>query len=100
MTRPIVPYTPQKIAEIRSWVKACPTWLEAREVIAEKLKVHSDNVTKMHKRHGFWTPPAGAPEASVSTTTRTDGFDVDVQLSKAATLDEVMHLCKVDTDLW
>jgi hypothetical protein len=92
------PYTPQKIAEIRSWVKDCPTWLEAREVLLKRLSIAPDNVTKMQKRHVFWTPPAGAP--AVTTTTHSDGFDVDVELSKAKTLEEVVQLCRVDTALW
>lgn len=54
MTHPILPYSDAKIAEIRSWVTKCPTWLDARNKIADKLGTHPDNVTKMHKRHSFW----------------------------------------------
>lgn len=54
MTKPILPYTPARVAEIRSWVKDCATWLEARKTIATRLSVHEDNVTKMNRRHGFW----------------------------------------------
>lgn len=100
MPTPITPYTPAKIAEIRSWTKNCPTWLEARETIISKLGIAPDNATKMHKRHGLWIAPQGATDSSISTSTRNDGFEVDVETSKAKTLDEVMTLCKVDTEKW
>ncbi len=51
---PSLPYTDDKIAQIRSWTKGCPTWLEARDVVVKKLGIHPDNATKMHRRHGFW----------------------------------------------
>ena len=92
------PYTEQRIAEIRSWVKDCPTWLEAREVLLKRLSIAPDNVTKMQKRHVFWTAPAGA--SAVTTTTHSDSFDVDVETSKVKTLEEVVELCKIDTALW
>ncbi len=94
------PYTPARIAQIRSWTKDCATWLEAREVIVVKLGLHPDNATKMHKRHGFWVAPKGAPQDDVTTTARADGFDVDVETSKAKTLDEVVALCGVDQAKW
>ncbi len=53
-SKPILPYSPEKVAEIRSWTKDCATWLEARDLIATKLGVGVDNVTRSHKRHGFW----------------------------------------------
>ncbi len=108
MTQPILPYTPARVAEIRSWVKDCATWLEARAVIAKRLGVHTDNVTKSHKRHGFWGveelpgqgPAVNVQQPDVTTTSFADGFDADVELSKAATVEEVIELCKVDTDKW
>lgn len=57
----VTPYSPAKIAEIRSWTKACATWLEARDVIVKRLGVHPDNATKMNRRHGFWDE-ANAPK--------------------------------------
>ncbi len=89
------PYTDVKLAEIRSWVKDTPTWLEARATIAARLDITHDNVTKLHRRKGLWTPPAGAV-----ITGNGDQFDVSVESSKAATLEEVVKLCKVDIDLW
>ncbi len=107
MSKP-TPYTPSRIAEIRSWTKDCKTWLEARNIITAKLGLHPDNATKSHKRHGFWGvdevsgkgPTVNVTQPAVTTTTRTDGFDADVELSKAATVEEVINLCKVDTDKW
>ncbi len=98
------PYTPERIAEIRSWTKSCATWFEARRLLAKKLDAHPDNVTKMHKRHGFWgVDNAGKPSeppAAVRVEGRGDTFDAEVETSKAKTLDEVVALCKVDTDKW
>ncbi len=99
MPTPITPYTPQKIADIRSLTKDCTTWLEARAVIVASLGVHPDNATKMHKRHGLWAAPKSS-DGAVLTSTRKDGFDVDVETSKARTLEEVVELCKVDTERW
>lgn len=98
MPAPILPYTPEKLNEIRSWVADCATWLEAREVISKRLGVAGDNVTKMHRKHGLWRSESG----STPTAPRAahDGFDVEVETSKAATLEEVMALCKVDMAQW
>lgn len=69
MTKPITPYSSDRIAEIRSWTKDCATWLEAREVIIKRLGIAPDNATKMHRRHGLWNeaeapkPVATAPRA-------------------------------------
>ncbi len=106
MSTPILPYTPARVAEIRSWVRDCVTWLEARAVIAKRLGVAPDNITKMNKRHGFWeedkTPSkgSGGQVPDVTTTSRGDGFDTEVELSKAATLEEVVKLCGVDQERW
>ncbi len=89
-------YTPERIAEIRARTVGFATWLEAREEIAAYLGVHPDNVTKAHRRYKLWVPSEGV--AHVSTTNTVDGFDVEVASSKAATLQEVITLCKVDTD--
>lgn len=54
MSIPILRYSAHKIAQIRRWVKDCPTWLVARTLISDKLGTNPDNVTRMQKRHGFW----------------------------------------------
>lgn len=72
MTKPSLSYPPSRIAEIRSWTKDCLTWLEARAVIAAKLGVDADNVTKMHRRHQFWSCPLG------TQTLRGTGPTVDI----------------------
>lgn len=97
-------YTPTKLAEIRSWTKDCATWLEARAVVVKRLGIHQDNATKSHKRHIFWVEPEGTKPnphtPDITTTARGDGFDAEVELSKAATLEEVVKICGVDTDRW
>lgn len=56
------PYSAKKIAQVRSWVKDCSTWLEARAIIVDKLGIHPDNATKMQRRHRFWVE-GDAPKA-------------------------------------
>ncbi len=98
------PYTLERIAEIRSWTKGCATWKEARALLATKLDAHPDNITKMHRRHGFWgVDNAGQPTpppAAVRVVGTGDAFNAEVETSKVATLDEVVALCGVDTELW
>lgn len=85
-------YDSTTVARLRALVKDCPTWLEARAKLAAETGVHPDNITRQNKRHGFWGAQAGQsiPE----------GFDASVETSDAATLEEVVELCKVDTEKW
>lgn len=113
MSKPTPSYTPELIAELRALVFDCETWLEARDLIVAKLGIHPDNATRMNRRHGFWKPSQsggsvgsgsdaagqGTPNTAASTG-GVDSFSTDVQLSKAATLDEVIALCAVDTNVW
>lgn len=80
MSKPILPYTPARIAEIRSWVKGCSTWLEARDIIASKLGVHKDNVTKMHNRHMFWDESI-APKVDVTAPRAIRRLFLDIETS-------------------
>lgn len=56
MPKAILPYSAEKILEIRSWVRDCTTWKEAKEIIVAKLKIHPDNARRMQNKHGFWQP--------------------------------------------
>lgn len=96
------PYDKRTIDEIRSWVAKCETWLEARDIIAGKLGIAPDNVTRGQRRFKFWTPKTGGDADAGRTVTESDDglFDVEVQTSVPKTLDEVVRLCKVDLDKW
>lgn len=54
MSKPNQAYTPQEIQKIRQLAVRCKTWLDARDLIAKKLGVHPDNVTRLNRRHGIW----------------------------------------------
>lgn len=101
--RPV--YDDKTVAAIRSWVKGCDSWLEARDIIVERLGIHPDNATKMQKRHTFWSPRTGDTSRVVSTTvndTSKAGGEMvsEVETNVPKTLDEVVQLCKVDLDQW
>lgn len=109
MPKPTPTYTPELIAGLRRLVADCPTWAAARARIVTQLGTHPDNVTRMNRRHGFWGAAVGAAAsgdaaqsggAVTGTSEGGDGFCADVELSKAATLDEVIQLCEVDTTVW
>ncbi len=89
-------YDADTIARLRKLVADCPTWLEARDKIVADLNIHPDNATRMNKRHGFWGTKGTAPVAAAAT----DSFDASVETSDAKTLEEVVALCKVDTEKW
>ncbi len=91
-----LPYTQQQIAEIRSWVKDCRTWPEARSVIESKTGKHPDNITRMNKKHGFWR----SEKPPVSTQRSNDTMDASIELSDVQTVEEVIKLCGVDTEKW
>lgn len=87
-------YDATTIARLRKLVTDCPTWLEARAKLVADLKIHPDNATRMNRRHALWGQRAGeAPDAA-------ETFDASVETSDARTLEEVVKLCKVDTDKW
>lgn len=95
----ILPYTPEKIAQIRGWVADCQTWLEARDIIAKRLGIEPDNATRMNRKHGLWRGASAGGSTSEAATT-TGGFDVEVETSIPKTVDEVVGLCKVDLGKW
>lgn len=98
MKLPILPYSPEKVLQIREWVKDCDTWLEARKVIASRLGIDPDNATRMNKKHGFW---GGRGEGLPVTVSENGGdLDVSVETSKAKTLEEVMAMCQIDSQKW
>lgn len=75
---PILPYSPEKILQIREWVKDCETWLEARALISQKLKIAPDNATRMNKKHGFWKPLQGdLPEVRIERPFRRLFLDLE-----------------------
>ncbi len=86
-------YDAATVARLRKLVADCPTWPDARAKIVADLKIHPDNATRMNKRHGFWGTKGAAQSAA-------DSFDASVETSDAKTLEEVVALCKVDTDKW
>lgn len=96
------PYTPEVIAELRSVVADCLTWEEARKRLVARLGITADNVTRMNRRYRFWDTRVteAKAEAAARSLGQNDAFNVDVQTSKAATVEEVIALCKVDTDVW
>jgi hypothetical protein len=99
------PYSPETIEQIRAWVKDCPTWLQARNVIVEKLGIHGDNATRLNRRFKVWVPNGSVPPPSsppdVKTTDAAGGeFETQVQTSVPKTLDEVLKLTGVDLDTW
>ncbi len=93
MTNPT--YDAATIVRLRALVKDCPTWLDARAKLAAETGVHVDNITRHNKRHGFW-----GGKGTVAASSPADSFDASVETSDAKTLEEVVALCKVDTDKW
>jgi len=91
MPNPSPIYTPELVAELRTLVSDCESWTEAKDRLVKHLGTHPDSVTRMNKRHGFW-----GTQSAVSG----DTFTTDVELSKAATLEEVIELCGVDSEVW
>lgn len=86
----------------RKAVEHCKSWGEARNILAKKLEIHPDTMTRWHKEwlsqgiRPLWEPKV---EANHPLSTG-DAFDVNVETSRAQTLDEVISLCKVDTTQW
>jgi hypothetical protein len=89
-------YTPELVSELRELVADCQTWEEAKALLVKRLDVHPDNVTRMNRRHGFWK--AGESQWGITSGGSEDEFNAEVETSKAATLDEVIALCGVDTE--
>lgn len=88
-------YDAATIARLRKLVADCPTWFDARAKIVADLGIHPDNATRMQKRHGFW-----GGTGTVAASMPAESFDASVETSDAKTLEEVVALCKVDTDKW
>lgn len=95
MPNPSPVYTPELVSELRALVAHCATWEEAKVLLEKRLGTHPDSVRRMQNRHGFWKP-AGAADWGGSAAQ--DSFSAEVETSKAATLDEVIALCGVDTE--
>lgn len=96
-------YDERTVKEIRSWVKDIPSWIEARQIIADILGVHPDNVTRGQKKHVFWA----GEDASLESPQKPDkfnvgagDFDASIETDSAATLEEVVELCGVDLEKW
>lgn len=99
--RPSLIYTPELVTELRELVKDCPTWNSARAILIKRLGTHQDSVTRMNRRHGFWGEPKVVAQVEKAILdSNTDTFSTEVETSKAATLDEVIELCGVDTGVW
>lgn len=102
------PYSSEKIAELRELVAPCSTWLEARAVLQQRLGTHPDNITRLNRRYKVWRGGGAErdekwPDVSTGTPCSSappDTFDSSVELSKAATLEEVMDMCQIDGELW
>lgn len=88
-------YDDKTKSAIRHWTKDCKTWLEARAIIAQRLGVHPDNVSRANKRKG----PLWQPAEPLSGNSSSE-FSVDVETSIPKTLDEVISLCAVDLKQW
>jgi len=98
-TPTISPDETRAIAECRKVVAGCTTWLEARGKLAAHLDRHPDTITRLCKRLESNGVPIWEPKAAVVAAGRAgDAFTEDVELSKAATVEEVIALCGVDTD--
>jgi len=105
MSTNATPYTPEILSELRALVKDCSSWLDARAVLENRLHIHPDNITKLNRRYGIWNGGKGVEvfnggDRVVATKTLSDGFETEVETSKAATLEEVMAMCKVDSNEW
>lgn len=55
-------YNPLAIEQMRKWTAQCETWPEARRLLAEKLQIDPDNVTKMNRKYGLWRSTHEAAE--------------------------------------
>lgn len=98
MSTPTSIYTPEFVSELRALVRDCPTWLIARGIIANHIGITLDRVTKLNRQYRFWTTGSGGVVAQKSISN--DSFETEVETSKAATLEEVMEMCRVDSDIW
>lgn len=86
---------------IRFWTTQaeCKTWIQARDLIAKKLGVHYDNVTRAHKRKGpLWVDPR-FNQFGISSPAGAE-YVTEVETSVPKTLDEVVQLCAVDMEKW
>lgn len=106
--------SPSDIQSARTAAARCATWEDARSVIAKVLNRHPDTITRLRKRLtdkgalDLWVKPESITDGdgdsnsipSITTSQYDDTMSVDVAKSKAATLDEVIQLCKIDTAQW
>jgi hypothetical protein len=103
MATKTTPYTLELISELRALTANCPTWMDARYKLIQRLGIHPDNIKKLHNRYCFWEGGSGGQVTGTvvaQSSSVPDAFDTEVETSKAATLEEVMDLCKVDGKIW
>lgn len=69
----------------------------AKDYLAKTLRVSRSQKNEWARKI---LVAANVPPTSTKNTPTTETYDVEVHESKAKTLEEVMELCKVDTDKW
>jgi hypothetical protein len=91
-------YNDETVQAVREEVVDCQTWLEARERIAEFLGIHPDNATRQNRKYAFWGKAGGGDTGGLPVGL--EERDVEIRMSKEATLDEVMEACQIDSEKW